>query len=75
MRHELNNSNLFLENQFTVKKEWLSSQEAAEYLGITVGSLRNKVCNGLIKPSGKLGRLNRFHIRDLQELLSGSKPK
>lgn len=75
MRHEFNNSNLFIENQSGIKKEWLTSDEAAEFLGISVGSLRNKICNGLMKPSAKLGRLNRFHIRDLEELLLGSKPK
>ncbi len=75
MSHELNNSGLFFDNQSSIKKEWLTPKETAEYLGISVGSLQNKVCNGLIKPRGKLGRLNRFHIRDLDELLSGVKPK
>ena len=75
MRNELINSPLFIENQFSVKREWLTSQQAAEFLGISVGSLRNKIYNGLIKPSGKLGRLNRFLIRDLEELLSEGKPK
>lgn len=74
MSHELINSSLFIENQISVKKEWLSSQEAADYMGVSVGSFRNKVCNGLIKPRGKLGRLNRFHIRDLEKLLLGLNP-
>lgn len=52
------------------KQEWFSSQEAADYLRIPVGSLRNLVSNGILKPSGKIGRLNRFHINDLIELLT-----
>ena len=39
---------------------------AAEYLRIAVGTLRNMVSNGVIKPRGKVGRLNRFHIEDYQ---------
>ncbi|MBC7385494.1 MAG: helix-turn-helix domain-containing protein [Cryobacterium sp.] len=50
-------------------KEWLNSSEAADFLGISVGSLRNKVSNGTIEVSGKIGRLNRFRVSDLEELL------
>jgi len=51
------------------KSEWLTSNEAAEYLRINVGTLRNMVCNGTLKPSGKIGRLNRFRLEDLRNLL------
>lgn len=51
-------------------QEWFTSIEAAEYLRIPVGSLRNLVSNGIFKPRGKVGRLNRFHIDDLIELLT-----
>lgn len=53
-----------------VVQDWFSSSEAAEYLRIPVGSLRNLVSNGVLRPSGKIGRLNRFHINDLIELLT-----
>lgn len=52
------------------KNEWLTSSEAADYLRINIGSLRNMVCNGSLKPSGKVGRLNRFHIEDLKNFLT-----
>lgn len=58
------------ENFNSFKQEWFSSSEAAEYLRIPVGSLRNMISNGIVKPSGKIGRLNRFHINDLKELLT-----
>lgn len=52
------------------KREWMTSSEAAEYLRIAVGTLRNMVCNGVLKPRGKVGRLNRFHIDDLINFLT-----
>lgn len=55
------------------KKEWLNSREAAGFLGISVGSLRNMICNGTIQVSGKIGRLNRFKASDLEELLRRGK--
>lgn len=47
--------------------EWLSSKEAASYLGITENALRIMVCRGQIKVS-KFGRRLRFRFRDLQSL-------
>jgi excisionase family DNA binding protein len=48
------------------RKEWLTAQEAAEFLGITVNALRIRVCRGLI-PAYKLGpRMLRFKLRDLR---------
>lgn len=49
-------------------KEWYSNQEAAEYLSISPGQMRNIAYEGRIKVS-KLGRLNRYHIDDLRALL------
>lgn len=47
---------------------WLSTEQAAEYLGISVGSLRNRVSCGEI-PRRKLGRLNRYLRSELDALL------
>ncbi len=56
--------------QMPKRQDWFSSKEAADYLRIPVGSLRNMVSNGGLKPRGRVGRLNRFHIDDLIELLT-----
>lgn len=48
---------------------WFTTEEAAEYLRIHPGTLRNMICNGSVKPSGKIGRLNRFLESDLKKLL------
>ena len=52
-----------------IRDKWLSTKEAAEYLRISPGSVLNMISNGTIKPSGKLGRLNRFLESDLKKLL------
>lgn len=51
-----------------VKPVWVSTSEAAAYLGIPVGSLRNLTSNGKI-PYCKLGRLNRYLLSDLDRVL------
>lgn len=48
--------------------EWLSSAEAALYLGVTQNALRMMVYRRQVKFS-KLGRRVRFHISDLRALL------
>ncbi len=52
--------------------EWLTTDEAAEFLKIPPGSLRNMTSNGKI-PFYKLGRSNRYLRRDLVELLLKNK--
>lgn len=47
--------------------EWLSSAQAAFYLGISENALRIMVYRRQVKFS-KLGRRLRFHINDLQSL-------
>lgn len=54
-------------------REWLTSAEAAKYLGISQSSLFNMVSNGKI-PYYKLGRSNRYLVSELRELLL-SQPK
>lgn len=60
----------FLKNEETKERNepWLTSTEAAAHLGISLGSLRNKVSNGTV-PRHKLGRLNRFLRSELDRLL------
>lgn len=52
--------------------EWLDSREAAAYLRISVGSLRNMTSNGKI-PFHKLEKRNRFLRSELRELLLSKK--
>ena len=67
------NARLF-DNRISVdhKPEWLTTVEAALYLRISVGSLRNKTSYGAV-PCYKLGRSNRYRVSDLRSLLLKSK--
>ena len=47
---------------------WLSSKEAARYLGISEGTLRNLTSNGHIQYY-KFRRLNRYKTSDLDLLI------
>jgi excisionase family DNA binding protein len=49
--------------------EWLTTEGAAEYLGISVGSVRNMTSRGQL-PYRKLGRLNRYKKDELRDLLN-----
>lgn len=51
------------------KNEWLSSKEAAYYLGITPNAIRIMVCRGKVN-FFKLGNRLRFRKSDLKSLLS-----
>jgi excisionase family DNA binding protein len=51
------------------KLRWLSSSEAAQYLRVSEGSIKNMVYRGQLSPK-KLGRLNRFLREDLERALS-----
>jgi excisionase family DNA binding protein len=56
----------FSENRIVC--EWLSSAQAASYLGISENALRIMVCRRQIKFS-KLGRRLRFQVSDILLLL------
>lgn len=56
----------FLENEF------LTTDEAAEFLRLSKQSLLNMSSNGKI-PYYKLGNRNRYRLQDLQELLLKTK--
>jgi len=57
----------FFENRIVC--EWLSSAQAAYYMGISENALRIMVYRRQIKFS-KLGRRLRFHIKDIEALFS-----
>jgi len=57
---------------FENQKEWLDSTEAAAYLSLSVGSLRNMTSNGHV-PYYKLQGRNRYRLEDLRNLLLSQK--
>jgi excisionase family DNA binding protein len=57
----------FFENRIG-EKEWLTSIEAAEYLGISTRTLMNLTSNGNV-PYYKFGRRNRYLKDELRMLL------
>jgi len=56
----------------SLTKEWFDSREAAAYLCLPLGSLRNMTSNGQI-PFYKLGSRNRYRISDLRNYLLAQK--
>ena len=60
MSKEIDNSKL--------EQEWFTTEEAAEYLRVSVGQLRNMTSSGYI-PYYKLGRSNRYLKDELKQLL------
>lgn len=55
-----------------ITEEWLDSVQAAAYLKISVGALRNMTSNGQI-PYHKLGKRNRYRTEELRALLLSQK--
>jgi excisionase family DNA binding protein len=56
----------------SLKIEWLDSNEAAQFLKVSVPMLRNMTSNGQI-PYYKLGRRNRYRVDELRALLTKEK--
>ena len=54
--------------QSSLKTEWLTTKEAAEYLRISVPSLRNMTSQGKVLYY-KFERRNRYRLDDLRKLL------
>lgn len=52
--------------------EWLTTKEAARYLGLSEAVLRNMTSNGSV-PYYKLGRSNRYNRNELKQLLFSNK--
>lgn len=53
-------------------EEWLDSVEAAAYLKVTLGALRNMTSNGRV-PFYKVGKRNRYRTEELRKLLLSQK--
>lgn len=53
-------------------EEWLDSVEAAVYLKVSLGALRNMTSNGQV-PFYKMGNRNRYRIEELRQLLLSQK--
>jgi excisionase family DNA binding protein len=65
----------FFENKIGIvlsQDRWFSTKEAADYLRIPAGTLRNMTSNGQVTHY-KLGRLNRYLESDLKKLLLSQK--
>jgi excisionase family DNA binding protein len=56
------------------RRVWLTSREAADYLGTTLGGLRNRVYRGHLKPHKPFGRLGRSYFKrmDLDRVMENS---
>lgn len=52
----------------SIEPEWLTTNEAADYMRITPAVLRNWTSNGRV-PYYKIGTLNRYKKEELRELL------
>lgn len=59
-------------SSFSIEYEWLNTTDAATYLRISVGSLRNMTSNGQV-PHCKLGRRNRYRKDELRDFLLSQK--
>ncbi|MGK5082976.1 helix-turn-helix domain-containing protein [Bdellovibrionota bacterium FG-1] len=53
-------------------REWLTTEQAADYLGLSIGALMNMISNGLV-PYYKFGRRNRYLLVELRQLLLSQK--
>lgn len=65
----------FFDNQIELDESderFLTTDEAALYLGVTVGTVRNMVSRGEL-PYYKLGRRNRYKLSELKNLLQSNK--
>ena len=67
--------NLFVSNEFTheevfghLNEEHFSSEDAAEYLEISLPTLRRYVSAEKIKPVKTIGRSQLFSVKDLRQL-------
>lgn len=72
MNNCIENKNIIDNTTSSLTTEWLSTEEAAEYLRISVKSLRNLTNNGKI-PHYKLFKLNRYNKSELKKLITSNK--
>lgn len=59
-----------MSDENNVPTPWLNSKEAAQYTGLALSTVRNKVCAGEI-PFHRKGRIVRFHRSELDAWLRG----
>lgn len=71
VKKESKSSTQIFENQCEAK-DWLTSREAANYLGRTSGAIRNMVYRGQIYPK-KFGNRLYFNRRELDRAIGTSK--
>lgn len=62
----------FENRSLKIEKRWMTTTQAAEYLGTTSGHLRNLTSNGKVIYY-KFGRLNRYLKEDLDNLILENK--
>lgn len=55
-------------DQCSLKTEWMTTEQVAQYLILSVASVRNMASNGQL-PYRKLGRRNRYLRSEIQNLL------
>lgn len=60
------------DRSLTIEAEWFTSKEAAEFLRVSEGTLRNMASNGKI-PYAKLGKSNRYNRHELNALILSKK--
>jgi excisionase family DNA binding protein len=60
------------EGSSLIYREVMTTEQAADYLGLSVGALRNMASNGQV-PYRKLGRRNRYLLVELRQLLLSEK--
>jgi excisionase family DNA binding protein len=65
----LENSN---QVDISISREWFTTEQAAEYLGVSPATLRNLTSNDKV-PFYKFGRRNRYRLPELRELLIAGK--
>lgn len=63
---------LQIDDSSLTTEKWLTTKEAASYLRITEGALRNMVCLRKVRYR-KLGGRNRYLLDDLRDLLVSPK--
>jgi excisionase family DNA binding protein len=56
----------------SVTIEWMTSEEVANYLRVSIKTLRNWTSNGQI-PFHKIGKLNRFRKDEIERLILSQK--
>lgn len=66
--YELNNTCYSDSIDDSLTTEWMTTEEAASYLKLSVGTLRNLASDGKV-PYYKLGQRNRYLRKELKQLL------